>query len=309
MIQMIRGLRKLPLVLTLAFGANLGHAKLSVVATTPELGAVVSGIGGGSVSVLNLAKATEDPHFVDARPTHIVTLNRADALVEGGAELEIGWLPPLVEGARNPKILPGSPGVILASEGVQLMDVPASADRSKGDIHVAGNPHFMMDPLSAKIVGRHVAESFCKIDSASCASYRSNLAAFESKIDAKMKEWTALLSPFSGAPIVTYHSTWRYFAQRFGLKSEIFLEPKPGIPPSPPHLAEVINRMNADGIKVILVEPYQPRKVADTVASHTGATVVGVAQFPGALPGTDGDYVALMDANVKAIAAALAAKR
>ena len=214
-----------------------------------------------------------------------------------------------MEGARNPKILPGAPGLIPASEGVQLIDVPASADRSKGDIHVAGNPHFMMDPLNAKIVASHITGSFCTLDASSCASYRSSLATFESRIDAKMKEWSALLSPFSGTPIVTYHSTWRYFAQRFGLKSEIFLEPKPGIPPSPPHLAEVINRMNADGIKVILVEPYQPRKVADTVASHTGATVVGVAQFPGALPGTDGDYVALMDANVKAIAAALAAKR
>src|SRR2546425_1054120 len=148
-IHMVRRLRKLTLVVAMMLGAGLTHAKLSVVATTPELGAIASAIGGGAVSVLNLAKATEDPHFVDARPTHIVTLNRAEALIEGGAELEIGWLPPLVEGARNPKILPGAPGLILASEGVQLIDVPASADRSKGDIHVAGNPHFMMDPLNA----------------------------------------------------------------------------------------------------------------------------------------------------------------
>jgi len=138
-------------------GAGPAEAKLSVVATTPELGAVASAVGGDAVSVLTLAKPTEDPHFVDARPTHIVTLNRADALVEGGAELEIGWLPPLVEGARNARIQPGAPGRIAASEGIQLVDIPASFDRSRGDIHGAGNPHFMMDPRNAAIAARHMA--------------------------------------------------------------------------------------------------------------------------------------------------------
>lgn len=297
----------LSLGLAVLAGGSLAHAKLSVVATTPELGSIAVAIGGGAVSVLDLAKPTEDPHFVDARPSHIVTLNRADALVEGGAELEIGWLPPLVEGARNPRILPGAPGRIVASEGVQLLDVPASVDRSRGDVHAAGNPHFMMDPMNAKIVARHLTDSFCKLDAASCETYRSGLAGFESNLDARMKEWTALMAPHHGARIVTYHATWRYFAERFGLQSEIFLEPKPGIPPSPPHLAEVIGKMTQDGIKIILVEPYQPRKVAETVASHTAAVLVNVAQFPGGLPGTDKDYLKLMDANVRAIARALSA--
>ncbi len=193
-------------------------AKLTVVATTPDLGAVASAVGGDRVAVTNLAKPTEDPHFVDARPTHIVTLNRADALIEGGAELELGWLPPLIEGARNPRLAPGAPGRISASEGVQLLDIPAVADRSRGDIHAAGNPHFMMDPLNAKIVAAHIADSFCRIDAGGCGAYKANLAAFTGRLDAKMKEWSAALAPCKGAPVVTYHATWRYFAERFGLE-------------------------------------------------------------------------------------------
>ena len=308
--MLIRPLLKLPLLVTLiAAAVGAAQARLSIVATTPDLAAIASAVGGDKVSVLSLAKPTEDPHFVDARPTHIVTLNHADALIEGGAELEIGWLPPLVEGARNPKILPGAAGRIVASEGIGLLDIPASADRSKGDIHAAGNPHFMMDPMNARTMAATVADALCRIDAGDCPAFKANLAAVQSRIDAKMKEWSAKLAPFAGTPIVTYHPTWRYFAQRFGLKSEIYLEPKPGIPPSPPHLAEVIAKMTEQKIKVILVEPYQPRRVAETVAGHTGATVVDVAQFPGGRPGTEGDYVALMDANVKAIAAALAAGR
>ena len=305
--MIMRTLSKVPVLLALAAAAGTSQAKLSVVATTPDLAAVASAVGGDKVSVLALAKPTEDPHFVDARPNHIVALNRADALIEGGAELEIGWLPPLVEGARNSKILPGTPGRIVASDGIALLDVPAAADRSKGDIHAMGNPHFMMDPVNARTVAAGIADAYCRIDAADCPAFKSNLAAYQAKIDAKMKEWSAQLAPFAGTAIVTYHPTWRYFAQRFGLKSEIYLEPKPGIPPSPPHLAEVITKMTEQKIKVILVEPYQPRKVAETVAGHTNATVVDVAQFPGGRPGTDGDYLSLMDSNVKAIAAALAA--
>ena len=304
---MIRLCMKFFLLVALAASAGLAQAKLSVVATTPDLGAIASAVGGDKATVLNLAKPTEDPHFVDARPSHIVTLNRADALIEGGAELEIGWLPPLIEGARNPKILAGAAGRISASEGVQLLDVPPSADRSKGDIHASGNPHFMMDPMNARIVAGNVAESLCRVDAADCAAFRSNATALQGRINAKMKEWSAALAPFAATPIVTCHSTWRYFAQRFGLKSEVYLEPKPGIPPSPPHLAEVIGKMTEQKIRVILVEPYQSKKVAETVASHTNATVVDVSQFPGGRPGTEGDYITLMDANVKAIAAALAA--
>ena len=293
--------------LLLAIGARPASATVQVVATTPEYASLATTIGGDRVAVASLAKPTEDPHFVDAKPSHVVTLNKADLLIEGGADLEVGWLPPLLDGARNSRIEPGSPGHLLASEGVQLLDVPATLDRSKGDIHGAGNPHFMMDPTSAGVVARHIADGLCAVDAAGCATYKENLGHFEETLEEKTKAWTAELAPFRGAAIVTYHPTWRYFANRFGLKADVFLEPKPGIPPSPPHLAEVIAKMNADHIKVILVEPYQQRKAAEFVASNTGATVVDVTQFPGGLPGTESGYIALMDANVHAVAKTLAA--
>jgi len=291
--------------------AAVGHASavVRVVATTPEYGAIAQVIGGDKVKVADLAKPTEDPHFVDAKPSHIVTLNRADLLIEGGADLEVGWLPPLIEGARNPKIATGQPGHLRASEGIQLMDVPTTLDRSQGDVHAAGNPHFMMDPVDARTVAGHIADTLCTIDAPSCAVYKANLATFDAKLDAKIEEWAAALAPFKGLPLVTYHPTWKYFAARFGLISDLYLEPKPGIPPSPPHLAEVIQKMTADHMRVILVEPFQSRKTAEAVADRTGATVVDVCQFPGGLPGTAGDYIALMDADVKAIVAGMSAKK
>ena len=297
----------LSFTLLLAIGEDTTSAAVQVVATTPEYAALATAIGGDRITATSLAKATEDPHFVDAKPSHIVTLNKADLLIEGGADLEVGWLPPLLEGARNPRIEPGSPGHLLASDGIQLLDVPATLDRSKGDIHGAGNPHFMMDPVNAGIVARHIADALCALDSSGCSSYKDNLGRFEEALEARTKAWLAELAPFRGAAIVTYHPTWRYFANRFDLKADTFLEPKPGIPPSPPHLAEVIAKMNEDHIKVILVEPYQQRKAAEFVASNTGATVVSVTQFPGGLPGTESGYLALMDVNVHAVAMALAA--
>jgi zinc/manganese transport system substrate-binding protein len=291
------------------FASSRASATLHVVATTPEYGAIAAAIGGDKVVVATLAKATEDPHFVDAKPSHIVTLNRADLLIEGGADLEAGWLPPLLDGARNPKIAAGAPGHIRASEGIQLLDVPAVLDRSQGDVHAAGNPHFMMDPANARIVAEHIAKVLCSLDAASCPAYTSNLKVFTAKLEGKIKEWEAALAPFKGTPIVTYHPTWRYFVARFGLVSDLYLEPKPGIPPSPPHLADVMRKMNEGQIRVVLVEPFQSRKTAEAVADRTGATVVDVCQFPGGLPGTANDYIALIDADVKAIIAGFTAKK
>ena len=282
-------------------------AALKVVGTTGEYSALAAQIGGNRVSVTTIAKPTEDPHFVDARPSQIVALNRADVLVEGGAELEVGWLPPLLDGSRNPKIASGAPGRIVASEGVQLLDIPLAADRSQGDTHVAGNPHFMLDPLNSKVVAAHIARVFTALDPAGAQLYRTNLAGFHAALDAKMKQWIAALAPYNGRQIVTYHPTWRYFGRRFGLRADTFLEPKPGIPPSPPHLAKVMQKMRAEHIRVLLVEPYQPRKTAEAVVARTGGVLVEVAQFPGALPGTP-TYLDLIDAVVKRVAQALATK-
>src|SRR3954470_3253631 len=172
-------------VASIAATGSLAAAQLRVVATTPDLASVAREIAGDRANVVALAKPTEDPHFVDAKPSFIVTLNRADALIEGGAELELGWLPPLMENARNGKIAAGAPGHVVASEGIKLLEIPTSFDRSKADIHSLGNPHFMIDPVNVKTVARNIATHLASIDPKSASTYNANLAKFDSKLDAR----------------------------------------------------------------------------------------------------------------------------
>jgi zinc/manganese transport system substrate-binding protein len=281
--------------------------KLNVVATTPDLAAIAREIGGDAVVVTALAKPTEDPHFVDAKPSHLVTLNRADVLIEGGAELELGWLPPLLDNARNDKIAAGAPGRIVASQGIRMLEVPATFDRSKGDVHSLGNPHFVVDPVDAKIVAAEIADHLAQVDPADAATFRANLKRFDDTIDRKLVEWQKLLAPYRGAKIVTYHKDFVYFADRFSLEIVEELEPKPGIAPSPSHLAKVISTMQATKARVILVQPYQNRKTAETVARQTGAVVLDMPQQPGAVPNTS-TYFDVMDHLVQTLATGLGAK-
>ena len=283
-------------------------AKLNVVATTPDIASIAKDIGGDHIDLTTLAKPTEDPHFVDAKPSFIVRLNRADVLLEGGAELEIGWLPALLDQARNTK-LSGPPGHVKCSDGVQLLEVPSTLDRSKGDIHAAGNPHFLVDPVNAKVAAQHIADAFCALDSKSADAYRANLKKFTDALDAKIAEWQKIMAPYKGKQIVAYHNSWPYFAKRFGLVIDLFLEPKPGVPPTPTHLAEVITKMRSDNVHVIIVDPYLNRRTAETVASKTSATVVDVTQFPGGVKSTEGGYIQLLDYLVNSVAHALAASK
>lgn len=291
------------LTLAVALAAS-ADAKIKVVATLPDYAAIARDIGGENVEVTTLAKPTEDPHFVDARPSFVVQLRNADVLIDGGAELEMGWLPPLLQNARNPKLQAGQPGRVEASQGIRLMEVPAELSRAAGDVHAMGNPHFMVDPIIAKAVAQHIARALSAVDAAHAAAYQTNEQRFEATINAKLQEWGAKLLPYRGQSLVAYHDSWPYFAHRFGFNISLFLEPKPGIPPSPSHLAEVIGQMKAQKIKAIIVEPYHDRKIAEKVAQATGAKVVDFAQFPGALPETD-SYVKLIDALVNNLAAAL----
>jgi zinc/manganese transport system substrate-binding protein len=298
-------MKKILLILSAVWvSAFSAHAKLNVVTTLPDFGSLAREIGGDKVEVVTLAKPTEDPHFVDARPSFVVSLRTADVLIEGGAELEIGWLPPLLQNARNAKIEVGKPGRVIASQGIRLMNVPANVTRAAGDVHALGNPHFMSDPIIAKAVALHIAQSFSTLDAANAAFYDANYKKFEATINARLQEWGAALLPFKGQSVVAYHDSWVYFAHRFGLNIEIFLEPKPGIPPSPSHLAEVIAQMKAQKIKAIIVEPFHDRKIAEKAASSTGAKVVDFSQFPGGLPNTD-SYVKLIDTLVSRLVAAM----
>ncbi len=280
------------------------EAKLNVVTTLPDLGALAREIGGDKVEVTTMAKPTEDPHFVDARPSFVVQLRSADVLIDGGAELELGWLPPLLQNARNPKLDVGKPGRVQASQGVRLMNVPANVTRAAGDVHALGNPHFAIDPIIAKTIAQHIAQSLAAVDPPNAAYYDANYRKFEATINAKLQEWGAAMLPFKGQHVVAYHDSWPYFAHRFGVEIDTFLEPKPGIPPSPSHLAEVIGQVKAQKMKAIIVEPFHDRKIAEKVASATGAKVVDFAQYPGAIPNTE-TYEKLMDALVSRLSAAL----
>jgi len=297
-------MKKILLILSSFLLCAAAQAKINVVATLPDFGALAREVGGDNVEVTVLAKPTEDPHFVDARPSFVVALRNADVLIDGGAELEIGWLPPLLQNARNSKIEIGKPGRVQASQGIKLMGVPQQLTRAAGDVHALGNPHFSCDPIIAKAVAAHIAQAFAAVDAANAAAYQANEKKFESTINAKLQEWGTAMLPFKGQHVVAYHDSWPYFAHRFGVEIDVFLEPKPGIPPSPSHLAEVIEQMKAQHIKAIIVEPYHDRKIAEKVASATGAKVVDFAQFPGGLPDTD-SYVKLIDKLIANLSAAL----
>ncbi|MSR06467.1 MAG: zinc ABC transporter substrate-binding protein [Gemmatimonadetes bacterium] len=303
----------LRILATTAALAGLGAAtpparKLDVVATTPDLAALATAIGGDLVEVKALAKPTEDPHFVDAKPSHIVTLNRADVLIDGGAELELGWLPPLLESARNGKLAAGAPGRISVSQGIRLLEVPTTFDRSQGDVHALGNPHFLIDPVNVKVIAGQIADHFALVDPANAAVFKANLKTFNGALDAKEAGWQKQLEPYRGVKIVTYHNDFVYLAERFNLDVVETLEPKPGIAPSPAHLAKVIGTMKAQNARVILVQPFQNRKTAETVARQTDALVLDIAQQPGAIPNT-GTYFDLMDYIVRTLATAFAEKK
>ena len=283
------------------------QAKLNIVATTPDLGALAREIGGAQVEIFTMAKATEDPHFVEAKPSFVVKLNKADALIEGGAELEIGWLAPLLEQARNSKLAAGKPGRILAAQGLTLLEVPTTLDRSQGDVHAAGNPHYMADPVRAKTVALTIAKAFGALEPKSAAMFQANAEKFGQHIDAKLIEWQKLLKPYEGQRVVSYHNSWPYLAERFNLKFNLFLEPKPGIPPSPAHLAQVIATMKSDNIKVIVCQAHLNHRSAELVAGRTGAIVIDFASYPGG-KGVPDDYVGWMDSLVQALVKGFAAK-
>ncbi|MFO1488554.1 MAG: metal ABC transporter substrate-binding protein [Verrucomicrobiota bacterium] len=299
-------IKNLLTVLSLTLVLTTAQAKLKVVATTADLGAIAKSIGGDQIELSILGRPTEDPHFVDAKPSFILKLNRADLVIEGGAELEVGWLPTLIDQARNQKIADGAPGHVSCARGVQLLEIPTTLDRSKGDIHAAGNPHYVIDPENAKIVAQNIATALIAADAKSAGTFQANLNQFTGTLDRKIAEWQKTLAPFAGQHLVAYHNSWLYFGTRFGLKIDVFLEPKPGVPPTPSHLAEVITQMKADKIHVLIVDPYLNRRTAESVAAKTGGTVVDVSQFPGGIKGTEEDYVKLLDYVVTALAKALA---
>jgi len=280
------------------------YAVLRVVATTPDLGSIAREVGGDRVEVTNLAKGTEDPHFVDAKPSFIRILNQADALIEGGADLEVGWLPPLVLNARNPKIQLGQPGRIVAAEVIRLLEVQTGPiDRSLGDVHPFGNPHFTLDPLNGKLIAGRVKERLCVLSAADCAIFTANAKQFEDKIDSRLALWQKQMAPLRGTKVVTYHKSFSYLAERFGLLVINTIEPKPGVPPSASHVRDLVAQMKAEGVRLILLEPNRERKTPAFLAQETGARV---AYVPSMVQGSKEamDYLSFFDHLVGTMLAA-----
>jgi len=257
-------------------------AQLKVVTTLTDLQSITTLIGGDKVDAFAIATGFQNPHFVDPKPSYILKLSRADVFVTVGLDLEIGWVPPLLNSARNSKIQKGGDGYVDASVNIPLLQVPTSASRAQGDIHVYGNPHYWLDPLNGKVIARNIFEALVRADPDRRSIYEANLKKFNETIDAKMKDWTEKLRPYLGTKIIAYHNEWPYFEQRFGLQIVDFLEPKPGIPPTPSQLFKVINEMKRDHIKIIIISPYFITESAEMVARNAGGKVVTLATSVGA---------------------------
>lgn len=285
--------------------AGPAAAKVRVVTTTTDLAAIAREVGGDEVEVVSLALGTQDPHFVDPKPSFIVKLNRADLYVKRGLDLEIGWAPVLEKAARNPSILYSAPGYVDASVGITPLGVPQSGfSRALGDVHPYGSPHYQLDPANAKVMARNIANGLIRVDPDHRADYERRLAAFDGEVDRRLAGWLALMAPFRGAKIVTYHQTWEYFAKRFGLEIIGTMEPKPGVAPSPAHLARLITRMRAEHCRLLIRSPYYPESLTHIVAEKTGAKVLVLPESPGGVAGTD-DYFSFIDYDVRQVAAAL----
>ncbi len=262
------------------------RAALHVVTTTPGLAALAQEVGGDRIQAESLSKGVADPHFVDANPMLAVKLRNADLLVDVGLELEIGWLPPLVTQSRNAEIQPGGKRRLTAASAIQVLDVPTGpVDRSMGDLHPGGNPHFLNDPRRGLQVAAAIAAKLIELDPAGASAYQANLAAFRKKAEAAMAGWSAQLAPLRGRKIFMEHRTLPYFLDWSGLVDAGELEPRPGVPPPPSHLAELVLVARKEGVKEIVVENYYDTKSAGVVAEHAGAKVVLIPGDVGGEPG------------------------
>jgi zinc/manganese transport system substrate-binding protein len=273
------------LMLAIAPGAA---RKLRVVATTNDLKWAVEQIGGKNVEVVALMHPLQNPHTVQPRPSFIIQLNRADLLVRIGLDYEEPWLPPLVEESRNPKIRRGGAGDVDASIGIPLLEIPQGrVTREQGEVHIFGNPHYWLDPENMKIIARNIAEGLKRVDPSNADEYDGNLKRLERLMDDLLDETLKLAAPLRGEKFVAYHATWSYLANRYGFRIIGYLEPKPGIPPSASHLADLIVRMRQEKVKFILKEPFYENRIPNMVAQRTGAKVVEICPTVGGEPDTE----------------------
>jgi ABC-type Zn uptake system ZnuABC Zn-binding protein ZnuA len=286
------------LLLTAAAGITQAASKLNVMTATQDIASLAREVGGDLVNADSIAMGYQDPHFVEPKPSFLLKLQKADLLVVVGLQLEIGWLPPLITQSRNPKIQVGAPGYLDMSQSCQILEIPTGqVTRAMGDVHPLGNPHYWLDPDNGRRIAKALAAKFSEMQPASAAAFAQRFADFDKRLSTAEKGWEAKMAPYRGRKVVTYHRSWPNFCERFGLVVVDYVEPKPGIPPSPSHTLEVINTMKREGIKLILVEPYfdlrAPTKIAQDVGGHVAVllpSVGGVKQVT--------DYFQLFDYDI-----------
>ena len=300
---MIKKIRLLLFAFCLGGSAVQAAGPLRVVATTPDLADLARQVGGTLATVECLSRGFQDPHFVEAKPSLILKLRNADLFVQTGLDLEVGWAPLLLQGARNPRLQPGAPGFVDASTFVKILEIPTNLSRAEGAVHPGGNPHYLGDPANAAPVARGLAARMAALDPNHADVYKKNAEDFVGRLNAKIADWDKRLAPFKGAPFVSYHRNLVYFAAHFGLVSVGEIEPKPGIPPSPSHTSDLIALMKAQKVSLILTMPQYEIRTAEALARATGARVVTIALVPEAVPEAV-DYLSAMESNVRGILAA-----
>ncbi|PYM76258.1 MAG: zinc ABC transporter substrate-binding protein [Candidatus Rokuibacteriota bacterium] len=283
---------------------TLAADKLRVVTSITDLKALTEAVGGDLVEVDSLARSTQNAHDLEARPSLMIKVRRADAIVLNGLDLD-DWADVVAQGANNPNVIVGAPGRIDASRGLLVLEVPRSRiDRSMGDVHPAGNPHYTLDPGLAAQVTQNILEGLARLAPQNRATFERNRQQFLARLEEAMGRWNKLLEPYKGAPVVVNHNMWLYFLTRFGLVQAGSIEERPGIPPTPSHLVKLVNQMKQERIKVIVVEPWGDLKTVQRVAQEAGAQAAVLASSVGALKGTD-SYINWVDSNVKMLAQAL----
>ncbi|RPI23468.1 MAG: zinc ABC transporter substrate-binding protein [Acidobacteria bacterium] len=297
------------LLLTTIFSTQAEGKKLSVVGSTSDLAALAGEVGGDRIDVQLIAKGYQDPHFVEAKPSFLLLLRRADLLVTVGLQLEIGWLPPLITQCGNPKIQPGAPGYLDASQFAEILDIPAGpVTRAMGDVHPLGNPHYWLDPANGRRVAKAIADKLGQLDPANAGYFAQRFKDFDQRLAAAEQKWDAAMKPYRGRKVVTYHNSLPNFAKRFGLNVIGYVEPRPGIPPSPSHTIQLMGLMKRENCKVIMVEPYFDLKTPNSIARETGAKVVQYLPSVGGEKEAD-SYFKLFDYDLDLLTKAFAATK
>jgi zinc/manganese transport system substrate-binding protein len=279
--------------------------QLRVVTSTTDLYDIARAVGGNRITATHIGEGYQDPHFIEAKPSFVLQLRRADVWAFVGLDLEVGWMSLLLDGARNPKIKLGGSGYVDVSRAIPLLDIPRGrVDRSQGDVHPLGNPHYWLHPENGRRIARLFREKFSQLDPAGAAAYAANERNFSARLTTAERSWADEVVRIRGKPVVAWHTSWRYLADFTKMNIVGFIEPKPGVPPSPAHLAGLINTMRRTGAKVIIMEPFYARKTADFVAARTGARVLILPPSVGAIRGV-GDYISVLDYDIKQLAAAV----